>query len=87
MFWGEKTLRSSSVLANRFQQEDNRRSLGSRIDTIILLAEMNLEFAIVEVSGSPCNLEHTHFVGDRKKISKIKVVGVQIYDSVFYVYS
>jgi len=36
----------------------------------MLLAELNIEFAIVEVSGPPCNPDHAHYVGDRNKIAK-----------------
>jgi hypothetical protein len=31
---------------------------------------MDLEIAVLEVSGAPCDREHTHYVGDRNKIAK-----------------
>ncbi|CAG8636419.1 3320_t:CDS:10, partial [Funneliformis caledonium] len=47
----------------------------SKIDTIIKLGDLNLEFSVVEVSGPPTNPDHSHYVGDRNKIAKnLKVI-------------
>jgi len=37
--------------------------------------ELNLEFSVTEVSGSPSNLDHSHYVGDHNKIAKnLKII-------------
>ncbi|CAG8619407.1 7741_t:CDS:10, partial [Paraglomus occultum] len=72
---GEKTLKASAIVINRSQKDHCRRVGGSKIDAIIKLAEINLEFVLIEVSGTPCDLDHTHYVGDRKKIAKnLKII-------------
>ncbi|CAI2183745.1 7720_t:CDS:2 [Funneliformis geosporum] len=46
--WGETALKCSSILLNKSQRDDDRRSPSSKIDTIIKLMELNLEFSVVE---------------------------------------
>ncbi|CAG8669864.1 9312_t:CDS:10 [Funneliformis caledonium] len=73
--WGEKALKCSAILLNKSQRDNDRRSPGSKIDTIIKLMELNLEFSIVEVAGSPSDPDHSHYVGDRNKIAKnLKII-------------
>ncbi|KAG9300325.1 hypothetical protein G9A89_011398 [Geosiphon pyriformis] len=73
--WGEQALRCSAILLNASQQDNNRRSPGSKIDAIIMLTELGLEFSVLEVSSSPSNSDHTHYVGDRNKIAKnLKII-------------
>ncbi|CAG8448307.1 1222_t:CDS:10 [Funneliformis mosseae] len=70
-----KALKCSAILLNISQRDNDRRSPGSKIDTIIKLMELNLEFSIVEVSGSPSDPDHSHYVGDRNKIAKnLKII-------------
>ena len=35
------------------------------------MVELDLEISVLEVSGSPTYLDHTHYVGDRNKIAKM----------------
>ncbi|CAG8674336.1 8422_t:CDS:2, partial [Paraglomus brasilianum] len=68
--WGEKSLRAAAALLNKKQKDDSRRRSGSKIDLIMMLREIQLEFLVMEVSGPPLEDNHTHFVGDRNKIAK-----------------
>ncbi|CAI2201611.1 13770_t:CDS:2, partial [Funneliformis geosporum] len=73
--WGETALKCSSILLNKSQRDDDRRSPSSKIDTIIKLMELNLEFSVVEVSGSPSSPDHSHYIGDRNKVAKnLKII-------------
>ncbi|CAG8562888.1 8983_t:CDS:10, partial [Scutellospora calospora] len=73
--WGEKSLRCSAILFNNSQQDSDRRNPGSKIDAIIKLLEVDLEFSVVEVSGSPKDHDHNHYIGDRNKIAKsLKII-------------
>jgi len=69
--WGEKTLRCSAILLNQSLKDDDRRCSGNKIDAIISILELELEFSTLEVSGSPSCLDHTHYVGDRNKTAKM----------------
>ncbi|CAI2190844.1 11119_t:CDS:10 [Funneliformis geosporum] len=69
--WGEKTLRCSAILLNQSLKDDDRRCSGNKIDAIISILELDLEFSTLEVSGSPSCLDHTHYVGDRNKTAKM----------------
>ncbi|CAG8683711.1 20637_t:CDS:2, partial [Racocetra persica] len=72
---GEKSLRCSAILFNNLQQDNDRRSSGNKIDAIMKLLDVNLEFLVVEVSGSPTNPDHSHYIGDRNKIAKfLKII-------------
>ncbi|CAG8707124.1 13362_t:CDS:2, partial [Racocetra persica] len=42
----------------------DRRNPGSKIDAIIKLLEVDLELSVVEVSGSPKDADHNHYIGD-----------------------
>ncbi|CAG8768197.1 10841_t:CDS:2, partial [Funneliformis caledonium] len=68
---GEKTLRCSAILLNQSLKDDDRRCSGNKIDAIISILELDLEFSTLEVSGSPSCLDHTHYVGDRNKTTKM----------------
>ncbi|CAG8767960.1 13972_t:CDS:2, partial [Racocetra persica] len=69
--WGEKTLKASAVLKNELLQDDYRRSHGNKIDLVMSIVDIKLESIIMEVSGSPNEQDHTHYVGDRNKIAKM----------------
>ncbi|GBC22659.2 kinase-like domain-containing protein [Rhizophagus irregularis DAOM 181602=DAOM 197198] len=77
-YWGEKTLRCSAILLNRSLKDDNRRCSGNKIDAIMSILDIGLEFSTLEVSGSPSKPDHIHY--------EDKVYGVQIYDHNLYVY-
>ncbi|CAG8741066.1 371_t:CDS:10, partial [Cetraspora pellucida] len=73
--WGEKSLRCSAILFNNSQQDSGRRNPGCKIDAIMKLLEVNLEVSVVEVSGSPKDPDHNHYIGDRNKIAKsLKII-------------
>ena len=55
---------------NKKQKDDSHQCSGSKIDLIMMLREMQLEFVVMEVSGPPLEGEHTHFIGDRNNIAK-----------------
>ncbi|CAG8564342.1 10378_t:CDS:2 [Dentiscutata erythropus] len=78
--WGEKTLRCSAILLNRSLKDDDRRCSGNKIDVIMSILDIGLEFSTLEVSGSPSKPEHTHFAGDRNKTAKmLKIILNYIY--------
>ncbi|CAG8654304.1 4289_t:CDS:10 [Funneliformis mosseae] len=52
-------------------KDDDRRFSGNKIDAIISMLDLDLEISVLEVSGSPTCLDHTHYVGDRNKIAKM----------------
>jgi len=56
---------------NSGKADDERRSNGKKIDTIISLKEEDIEFSVTEVSGPPMKNDWTHFTGDRMKIAKM----------------
>jgi len=53
------------------KKDDERRSSGKKIDTIICMREEDKEFSVTEVSGPPLKNDWTHFMGDRMKIMKM----------------
>ncbi|CAG8590637.1 14787_t:CDS:10, partial [Acaulospora morrowiae] len=69
--WKEKTLRSSAILLNQSLKDNDRRCSGNGIDAIISMVDLDLEISVLEVSGSPTRLDHTHYVGDKNKIAKM----------------
>lgn len=78
--WGEKTLRCSAILLNRSLKDDNRRCSGNKIDAIMSILDIGLEFSTLEVSGSPSKPDHTHYVGDRNKTAKmLKIILNYVY--------
>ncbi|CAB4437633.1 unnamed protein product [Rhizophagus irregularis] len=50
---GEKTLHCSAILLNQPLKDDDRRCASNKIDAIISILELDLEFSTLEVSGSP----------------------------------
>lgn len=68
---GEKTLRCSAILLNQSLKDDDRRCSGNKIDAIMSILDLGLEFSTLEVSGSPSSPDHTHYVGDRNKTAKM----------------
>ncbi|CAG8703497.1 2175_t:CDS:2, partial [Funneliformis mosseae] len=77
---GEKTLCYSAILLNRSLKDDNRRCFGNKIDAIMSILDIGLEFSTLEVSGSPSKLDHTHYAGDRNKTAKmLKIILNYIY--------
>lgn len=69
--YGETCLRASAEEQNSQKTDDERRSPGERIDTIIALRDDDEEFSVTEVSGPPLKKDWPHFVGDRLKIIKM----------------
>ncbi|RGB23456.1 hypothetical protein C1646_535174 [Rhizophagus diaphanus] len=69
--WGEKTLKAAAILKNQSLRDDYRRSHGNKIDLLLSINEILLEMSIMEVSGAPCETDHSHYVGDRNKIAKM----------------
>ncbi|RHZ77376.1 hypothetical protein Glove_180g95 [Diversispora epigaea] len=72
--WGEKTLKRSKYVFNQMNQvlkNDDRNFLDHEIDAIISMSELDLEFSILEVSGSPSSLEPTHYLGDKNRIASM----------------
>ncbi|CAG8502522.1 8889_t:CDS:2 [Rhizophagus irregularis] len=79
-YWGEKTLRCSAILLNRSLKDDNRRCSGNKIDAIMSILDIGLEFSTLEVSGSPSKPDHIHYVGDRNKTAKmLKIILNYVY--------
>ncbi|PKK64925.1 hypothetical protein RhiirC2_869045 [Rhizophagus irregularis] len=77
---GEKTLRCSAILLNRSLKDDNRRCSGNKIDAIMSILDIGLEFSTLEVSGSPSKPDHIHYVGDRNKTAKmLKIILNYVY--------
>ncbi|CAJ0868710.1 4193_t:CDS:2 [Entrophospora sp. SA101] len=68
---GEAQLKASLILKNELLVEDNHWNPGNKIDAIVDTLVVPLEISIIEVSGSPLDPDHTHYVGDRKKIAKM----------------
>src|ERR1044071_2221798 len=69
--YGETCLKVSARGYNDQNEDDNCRSPGRKIDTIITLKEEDEEFSVVEVSGPPSKQDWTHFKNDRMKIIKM----------------
>ncbi|CAB5377246.1 unnamed protein product [Rhizophagus irregularis] len=77
---GEKTLRCSAILLNRSLKDDDRRCSGNKIDAIMSILDIGLEFSTLEASGSPSKPVHTHYAGDRNKTAKmLKIILNYIY--------
>ncbi|CAJ0830386.1 16551_t:CDS:2 [Entrophospora sp. SA101] len=69
--WGEAHLKAASICNNHRLLDDQRRDHGNKIDLIIDLIDVPFEISIIEISGSPSEPDHTHYVGDRNKIAKM----------------
>ncbi|CAI2178435.1 16937_t:CDS:2 [Funneliformis geosporum] len=69
--YGETCLKANAEDHNSQKTDNERRSPGKKIDTIIILKEDNEEFSVTEVSGPPNKNDWSHFVGDRLKIAKM----------------
>ena len=69
--YGETYLKASARDRNSNKSDDERRSNGKKIDTIISLREEDIEFSVTEVSGPPMKNDWTHFISDRMKIAKL----------------
>ncbi|CAG8720464.1 13083_t:CDS:2, partial [Acaulospora morrowiae] len=69
--YGETCLRANAEEQNSQKTDDERRSPGEKIDTIITLRNEDEEFSVTEVSGPPSKKDWTHFIGDRLKIIKM----------------
>nr|CAG8582952.1 5054_t:CDS:2 [Entrophospora candida]CAG8604627.1 7200_t:CDS:2 [Entrophospora candida] len=71
IYQGETTLKSSAILKNESLHDDLHRNHGNKIDLIFSIAELQLELSVLEVSGSPTNSDHSHYIGDRNKLAKM----------------
>ncbi|CAB4429422.1 unnamed protein product [Rhizophagus irregularis] len=69
--YGETCLKACAKDVNSSKKDDERRSSGKKIDTIICMREEDKEFSVTEVSGPPLKNDWTHFMGDRMKIMKM----------------
>nr|CAG8465896.1 8316_t:CDS:2 [Entrophospora candida] len=69
--YGETCLKASAKDGNSQKTDDERRSSGKKIDTIISMREEDKEFSVTEVSGPPMKNDWAHFKGDRMKITKM----------------
>ncbi|CAG8706937.1 10360_t:CDS:2 [Funneliformis caledonium] len=69
--YGETCLKACAKDVNSSKKDDERRSSGKKIDTIICMREEDKEFSVIEVSGPPLKNDWTHFMGDRMKIMKM----------------
>ncbi|CAG8766887.1 14444_t:CDS:2, partial [Cetraspora pellucida] len=69
--YGETCLRASAEEQNSQKTDDEQRSPGEKIDTIIALRNDDEEFSVTEVSGPPSKKDWSHFIGDRLKIIKM----------------
>ncbi|KAG0941720.1 hypothetical protein G6F57_006079 [Rhizopus arrhizus] len=69
---GEQKLLMVKEYENNALLEENARLPGPNIDGIIRIPNLNLDFVLVEVSGSPCSAaeNYNHYRGDRNKIGK-----------------
>ncbi|CAG8432702.1 5684_t:CDS:10 [Diversispora eburnea] len=71
---GERTLKCSKYVFNQMNQvskNDDQRFLDHEIDAIISMSELDLEFSILEVSGSPSSLEPTRYLGNKNRIANM----------------
>ncbi|CAG8615435.1 8335_t:CDS:2 [Ambispora leptoticha] len=69
--YGETCLKACAKDVNSSKKDDECRSSGKKIDTIICMREEDKEFSVTEVSGPPLKNDWTHFMGDRMKIMKM----------------
>lgn len=69
--YGETCLKASAKDGNSQKADDERRSTGKKIDTIVSLREEDEEFSVTEVSGPPMKNDWAHYKGDRMKITKM----------------
>ncbi|CAB4478042.1 unnamed protein product [Rhizophagus irregularis] len=69
--YGETCLKAFATDINSNKKDDERRSSGKKIDTIISMREEDKEISVIEVSGPPTKNDWTHFTGDRMKIMKM----------------
>lgn len=64
-------MKASAILKNQSLRDDYHRSHRNKIDLLLSINEILLEISIIEVSGAPCETDHSHYVGDRNKIAKM----------------
>ncbi|CAH1766306.1 13874_t:CDS:10, partial [Entrophospora sp. SA101] len=69
--YGETCLKASAKDGNSQKTDDERRSSGKKIDTIISMREEDKEFSVTEVSGPLMKNDWAHFKGDWMKITKM----------------
>lgn len=69
--YGETCLKACAKDINSNKKDDERRSPGKKIDTIISMREENKEISVTEVSGPPMKNDWSHFKSDRIKIMKM----------------
>nr|CAG8638707.1 13564_t:CDS:2 [Entrophospora candida] len=69
--YGETCLKASAKDGNSQKTDDECRSSGKKIDTIISMREEDKEFSVTEVSGPLMKNDWAHFKGDRMKITKM----------------
>ncbi|RHZ85705.1 hypothetical protein Glove_62g12 [Diversispora epigaea] len=67
--YGETCLKACAKDVNSSKKDDERRSSGKKIDTIICMREEDKEFSVTEVSGSPLKNDWTHFMGDQNELT------------------
>ncbi|KAG1470185.1 hypothetical protein G6F56_002829 [Rhizopus delemar] len=69
---GEQKLLMVKEYENNAPLEENARLPGPNIDGIIRIPNLNLDFALVEVSGPSCSAaeNYNHHKGNRNKIGK-----------------
>ncbi|CAG8458296.1 455_t:CDS:2 [Dentiscutata erythropus] len=65
--YGKACLKASE---NSQKVDNEHRSPGKKIDTILALKDSNEEFLVTEVTGPPSKNDWSHFIGDQVKISK-----------------
>ncbi|CAG8774019.1 909_t:CDS:2 [Cetraspora pellucida] len=51
--------------------DDNQRCFENKIDVIISILELSLEFSTLEISRFSSNFDYTYYVGDRNKTAKM----------------
>ncbi len=64
-------MKASAILKNQKLRDDYHRCHRNKIDLIISITEILLEMAVMKVSGSLSNPNHSHYMGDRNKIAKM----------------
>src|SRR5688572_18612468 len=59
------------ILKKQKLQDDYHCCYRNKIDLVISINEFQLKMAVMKVSGLPSVFNHSHYVGDRKKIAKM----------------